>query len=173
MAKGRLVAAVVGLLIVVVAAPPARARVAFEPDSVPAGSWTVVKLRVPVHHDEEGAAQPGTADRHNVRVVLRVAGPFVPGWCASPPGWACQLTEETGSLPYYTWNRESGPFEQEDVFEVALRAPREPGRHRFPAHQRHSDDKVVAWDGRRPERPAPTLTVTTAEQAGEPEPPQR
>jgi hypothetical protein len=147
-----------GLVLVAASATPATAGVSFDEGSLPPRAWGTLHLRVGV----EQAPNAGAAGerRHNVRVVASVPGGFVPGWCASPVGWRCSLTHSPRSLPFYTWDRDSGPAADEDVFEFAVRTPQREGEYRFPVEQRYSDGTTVRWYGPRDgRRPAPVVTV--------------
>lgn len=155
MRSNRLAVVAVGFLLMLAGTPPASAEVAFDMGAVPPDEWSTVTLRARVPEPGAGDGAP----RHNVRVTLWVPGAFVAGWCASPPGWECWLTEETGADLYYTWERTSGPFGPEDAFDISLRAPDREDEYPFPARQHSADGTVTDWDGSHPDRPAPRLRV--------------
>ena len=160
-------------LAAVLAAAPAAAHVTVQPATQPAGSFTRVDVRVPNERDDEGT------------VKVEVEFPDGIAFASYEPvaGWDVEVETEKATTPIdvhgeevteqvkqITWTGDGkdgivppGAFQD---FGVSLRTPDAEGETlTFPALQTYEGGEVVRWIGSADsEEPAPTVTLTAAEE---------
>jgi periplasmic copper chaperone A len=149
----------------------ASAHVTLQPDSAPAGAFTVVNVRVPTERD----------DASTVKVDLQLPHGFVFASYEPRPGWSVKLTNEKLAKPVQT---DDGPVDEEVRritftghgsigaiapgqfmdFPLSVKVPGKAGDElTFKAIQTYSDGDVVRWIGAPgSETPAPIVRVTGA-----------
>lgn len=153
----------------------AQAHVTLQPDSAPAGTFTVLNVRVP--NEQDNAA--------TTKVDLKLPDGFVFASYQAVPGWTAKVTktklatpvktddgEVTEQISQITWTADSpadgvqpGQFRD---FPLSVQIPDKPGTAlTFKAVQTYSNGDVVRWIG--PEgsaEPAPQVQVTAAPAQG-------
>jgi uncharacterized protein YcnI len=174
-------AGTVGALAVTVAvigAAPALAHVTAQPGTAQQGGYSVVALRVPTESDTAGTVK--------LQVTLPLDHPITSVRTMPRPGWTATMTKAplnppierngrtiTEAVSTVTWTADPGtriaPGEFVD-FPLSLGPlPTDTDRLVLPAVQTYDNGEVVAWDqppaadGAEPERPAPTVTLTPAD----------
>lgn len=151
----RLLAAAAALLVAL--ASPAAAHVTVQPPEVAAGGYAKLTFRVPNERDDAATTKlevelPAGIDGARLKPV---------------PGWTGTLD---GTTITWTGGRiEPGQFQEFDISVGPL--PEGAGTLEFPAVQTYEGGEEVAWiesateGGEEPERPAPVLTLTVADEA--------
>lgn len=173
--RSALVAAVVGGLTLVLAAPAA-AHVTVNPNTATPGGYTKVTFRVPNETD--------TADTTKLEVNLPADKPIASVSVKPVPGWTAVAeksklatpikahdTEITEAVSKITWTAAAGSAikpGQFQEFDVSLGPLPDSGQMIFKALQTYSDGNVVRWidepttDGTQPDHPAPVLKLAAA-----------
>lgn len=170
-----LVSALLGLVLLVVAAPLASAHVRVDGQASP-GGYSVLTFRVPTESD--------TASTPSLKVTFPSSTPITSVSTQPKAGWKASVstkklskpvtTEDGSQLTTYvstvTWKATGhgiapGEF---DTFAVSAGPIPDTSQLSFPAEQGYSDGSVVKWNqiqsgDTEPEHPAPTLTVTKAD----------
>lgn len=172
----------VGALSVVLPGATASAHVRVHPDTTVSGGYAQLTFRVP---DESPTA--GTV---KVEVELPQDHPLTSVSTTPVPGWSVHvLTQKlprsvdvggatiTKAPRTVTWTAHAGsqirPGEYQD-FPISVGPLPAPGELVLPAVQTYTDGTVVRWDeqqaagGSEPEHPAPSFTVTAADDASAP-----
>jgi uncharacterized protein YcnI len=164
-------------------AAPAWGHVTAEDPSVPKDSDQKITLSVPVEGGTEGDADAGNGHMHamheeggdkggagafNVQVVVRVPDAFAVLSCEATAMWDCSVTPgsdsekrpgaSAGTPGQISFQRKSGPYEDQDHLSFTLHTPKDAGTYDLPTVQKQSDGAVHHWDG-GPQRPAPSLQV--------------
>ncbi|WP_433277339.1 YcnI family protein [Pseudonocardia xinjiangensis] len=179
--RNALRAGTVGALAVTVAvigAAPALAHVTAQPGTAQQGGYSVVALRVPTESDTAGTVK--------LQVTLPPDHPITSVRTTPRPGWTATMTKAplnppiqrsgrtiTEAVSTVTWTADPGtriaPGEFAD-FPLSLGPlPTDTDRLVLPAVQTYDNGEVVAWDqppaadGSEPERPAPSVTLTPAD----------
>jgi uncharacterized protein YcnI len=169
----------VALVALVAAAPAAGAHVTVQPGTGVQGGYMKVDVRVPNERDDSGTKQiefnlPEDTPIRSVRVEP------VPGWDYKIEMRALDEPLETGSgeevtevVSKITWSGgviKPGEFMD---FPVSLGPlPEDVDSLTFPTIQTYESNEEVGWievaeeGAEEPERPAPTLTLTPAEEEG-------
>jgi uncharacterized protein YcnI len=169
-------ALVVGVLALV--ALPAGAHVSVTPSSAPKGGFQVLSFNVP---NEE-------ADANTVKIEVTVPTKYPIAFVSTQPmfGWTASVEKTTLAKPVktddgeiteavskITWTATGdgllpGEF---DLFTISAGPlPTKPNKLTFKAVQTYSNGEVVSWiqqtvkGAPEPEHPAPTLTLTAAEE---------
>ena len=166
-------AVILAALAAVLVAAPAAAHVTVQPATQPAASFTRIDVRVPNERDDEGT------------VKVDVEFPDGIAFASYEPvaGWDVKVTTEKATTPIdvhgeeiteqvkqITWTGDGkdgiippGAFQD---FGVSLRTPDAEGETlTFPALQTYEGGDVVRWIGSADsEEPAPTVTLTAAEE---------
>jgi periplasmic copper chaperone A len=169
-------ALVVGVL--ALAALPAGAHVSVTPSSVPKGGFQVLSFNVP---NEE-------ADANTVKLEVTIPTKYPIAFVSTQPmfGWTASVEKTTLAKPVktddgeiteavskITWTATGdgllpGEF---DLFTISAGPlPTKPNKLTFKAVQTYSNGEVVSWiqqtvkGAPEPEHPAPTLTLTAAEE---------
>ncbi|HEY0186824.1 MAG TPA: YcnI family protein [Cellulomonas sp.] len=177
-AAGALVAAAA---LVLLPALPASAHVHVVPEDTAAGGWTTLTFRVP--------NESATAGTTEVAVDLPTDTPLTSVSTRPVPGWTA--TVETGTLPEpvevdgatltqapvrVVWTADAGSEITDGEYqEFAISVgplPAEGTTLVLPTTQTYSDGTEVVWDevstdGTEPDNPAPTFTITAAEDDSE------
>ena len=184
----RKIAVLGGAAAVLLTAAPAWGHVTAEDPSVPKDSDQRVTLSVPVEaggegegdadHDhmhamhEEGGDKAGAEKRgaavYNFRIVVRIPDAFAILSCEATAAWDCTVTPgsdpekrpaaSAGTPGQISFQRKSGPYEDQDHLSFTLHTPKEEGSYDLPTVQKQSDGKVYHWEG-GPQTPAPSLKV--------------
>jgi periplasmic copper chaperone A len=165
-----------GLLTSVGLTGVAVAHVEITPDSVPGGEDAEIAFRVPNESD--------TASTVAVKVLLPKNHPIPEVQTTDTPGWSVTTQTRKLSKPIVlegekvdtvvsqvTWKATAGGIrpDQFQNFTVSLEGLPDSGTLVFNAVQTYSDGDVVTWNevsadpSVEPEHPAPTLTLTAAE----------
>jgi periplasmic copper chaperone A len=169
----------VAVIALVAAAPAAGAHVTVQPGTAAQGSYMKVDVRVPNERDDAGTTSvefnlPEDVAIRSVRVEA------VPGWeyeiekrTLDEPIEAGEGDPVTEVVSKITWSGgviKPGEFQD---FPVSLGPlPEDVDSLVFPAIQTYEGGEVVRWidvaeeGAEEPERPAPTLTLTPAEEEG-------
>lgn len=177
MKKLHVLAATGAALLLTVAAPlSASAHVTVSPNSAPAGSWTLVNVKVP--------NESATAVTTSVTLSLPTDTPFTSVSYVPVPGWTTTLVRETLPKPVtvgensiteavttVTWTAAPGSeiaAGQLMVFPLSLGPVPEVGSIVLPAEQTYSDGTIVKWTETvaDAEHPAPVLYVNDAAPSG-------
>jgi uncharacterized protein len=170
---------VVGALaaaLVLVAALPASAHVAVKPSSAPKGGFEVLSFNVP---NEEAAA-------NTVKVEVELPTKYPIAFVSTQPmfGWTASVEKTTLTKPVktddgeiteavskITWTATDSGLQpgQFDLFTISAGPlPTKTSKLTFKAIQTYSNGEVVSWIQKtvkgapEPEHPAPTLTLTAA-----------
>lgn len=158
------------------AAATASAHVTVRPDVDTSGSWSKLTFRVP--------NESPTAGTVGLRVEIPTETPFRSVRAKPQPGWTLEVTREPLPEPVevggavldeavtaITWTAEEGVSigpDQFDEFEISVGPLPEPGDYPLPSDQTYDDGEVVSWaDGPSADHPAPVLSVTEADSAGD------
>lgn len=169
-----------GALVALAGAVPASAHVRAEPETAPGGGYSVITFRVPTESDTAGTVR--------VEVTLPADRPVTSASTEPMPGWTAQVTKAplpapvstghggtvTEAVRTVTWTAAPGTRIGPDQFaEFKLSAgplPSTPGPLVMPTLQTYDDGSSVAWSeppapagAPEPERPAPVLEITPAE----------
>lgn len=169
----------VAVIALVAAAPAAGAHVSVQPGTAAQGGYTKIDVRVPNERDDAGTTSvefnlPEDVPIRSVRVEA------VPGWEYEIEKRTLDEPLESGSgepvtevVSKITWSGgviKPGEFQD---FPVSLGPlPEDVESLAFPAIQTYEGGEVVRWievpeeGGEEPERPAPMLTLTPAEEEG-------
>jgi periplasmic copper chaperone A len=168
-------------LTVTLGASGAQAHVTVKPESTTSGSFSQLVFRVPNESDTAGTVK--------VRVTLPTTDPLMSVRTVPVPGWTAKIVE--GPLPepvdFYgtkltkaphtvTWTADKGtqiaPGEYQN-FPISAGPLADEGTVTFAAAQTYSDGDTVNWaevaepGAEEPEHPAPTFTITPAEDGAE------
>jgi uncharacterized protein YcnI len=159
---------------------PAAAHVSAEANTTAAGGYARITFAVPNESD--------TASTRRLELTLPEDTPFATVRTQPVEGWTAEITEEplaspapagegqiTEAASTVTWTADAdhaiGPGEFQTFTIQAGPLPEEEGRQIvLPVSQTYTDGRTVAWDQpaaegqEEPEHPAPSLTVTAAEQ---------
>jgi uncharacterized protein YcnI len=170
-----LAALVVG--VVALGALPAAAHVSIEPSTAPKGGFEVLSFNVP---NEE-------ADANTVKLEVQIPRKFPIASVRTQPmfGWTATVEKSTLAKPVktddgelteavtkITWTATEGGLKpgEFDLFTISAGPlPTKTNKLTFKAIQTYSNGEVVSWiqqsakGAPEPERPAPTLTLTAAE----------
>ncbi|MEN0128250.1 MAG: YcnI family protein [Brevundimonas sp.] len=169
--------AVAGLALALLPAGPASAHVRVIPESTAAGGWTVLTFRVP-NEDDSATTTKVVLDLPTTTPLTHVGIRPVPGWTAevqtatlaTPVDVEGATITEAPSHVVFTASPEAaigvGQFQEFELQVGPL--PAEGTDLVIPAHQTYSDGTVVDWDqpatgDAEPDRPAPELTITAAD----------
>ncbi|CAN5229621.1 YcnI family protein [soil metagenome] len=143
---------------------PASAHVHIDADNPVKGSTTVLDIRVP---NESETGSPTTSLTIDLPGVASARTDVMAGWTS-----ALQRDPASGAIESVTWTADPGsgiPADQFEIFQMQLKLP-DSDTVSLPAVQTYADGTVVRWDqptgpgGAEPEYPAPTLTLTAAEE---------
>jgi len=147
----------------------AAAHVTLQPDTAPAGAFTVLNVRVPTERD----------DASTVKVDVQLPHGFADASYEPRPGWTVKVTKEKLAKPVQT---DDGPVDEEIRritftghgaagriapgqfmdFPLSVQIPGRTGdKLTFKAIQTYSDGDVVRWIGAAgSDTPAPVVEVT-------------
>ena len=178
----RKIAVVGGAAAMLLTAVPAWGHVTAEDPSVPKDSDERVTLSVPVetgegdadadsghmHAMHEEGGDRGGSGVHNVQVVVRIPDVFGLLSCEATATWDCSVSPgsdpdqrpaaSAGTPGQITFQRKSGPFEDQDHLSFTVHTPKEKGTYELPTVQKQSDGSAHHWDGGA-QTPAPSLKV--------------
>ncbi|TQF74744.1 YcnI family protein [Rhodococcus spelaei] len=131
------------------------------------GGYTVLNFKVPTESETAGTTK------------LTVTLPNLKSARTEPmPGWTSQVTKDpaSGEATAVTWTADPGvavgPGQFQQFMLSAGPLPKQ-DEVSFPAVQTYSDGQVVDWnqrpgpDGSEPDKPAPSLTLTSAAESGD------
>jgi uncharacterized protein len=145
----------------------AQAHVTLHPNSVPAGAFTVLDIRVP---NEE-------SDANTTKLVVQMPPGFTDVLTQEVPGWTAHVATRKLAKPVKTedglateevsriaWSGGSIPPGQFQEFPISVQIPDKPGSAlTFKALQTYDNGKVVRWIGSpSSETPAPDVDVTAS-----------
>ena len=169
-----LAALVVGA--VALGAVPAGAHVSVTPASAPKGGFEVLSFNVP--------NEASDADTVELEVKIPTKYPIASVSTQPMPGWTVEVEKTTLAKPVktddgevteavsqITWTATDGGLHpgEFDLFTISAGPlPTKPGKLTFKAIQTYSNGEVVSWIQKtvkgapEPEHPAPTLTLTSA-----------
>ena len=153
-----------------IAPAAAQAHVTLQPESVPAGGFTRLDVRVPNELDD------ATTTKVEVQFppgFLFASYEPVPGWAGAvkfrkldepAEAFGEEFNEEVDTVTFTAEGKGIQPGQFQD-FGLSLSIPDTPGETlTFPALQTYSNNDVVRWIGEPDsEEPAPTVTLTEAE----------
>jgi len=170
MSRNRKLAAATAVALLALPAA-AQAHVTLQPNSAPAGAFTVLDVRVPTERDNASTA----------RVDVQFPDGFAAASYQAVPGWRVRVIKKTLTKPIQTddgpitegvnrmvWTRTSrsggikpGQFQD---FPISVQIPGKAGdKLTFKALQTYSNGEVVRWIGAAgSDAPAPQVTVTAA-----------
>lgn len=170
------VLAAMAVALVMLVAAPAGAHVSITPSSAPKGGFSVLSFNVP---NEEPAA-----NTVKLEVTVPTKHPIAFVSYQPMPGWTVEVAKTTLAKPVktddgevteavskITWTATAGGLApgQFDLFTISAGPlPTKTGTLTFKAVQTYDNGEVVSWiqqtvkGAPEPERPAPTLTLTTA-----------
>jgi uncharacterized protein YcnI len=149
----------------------ARAHVTLQPNTAPAGAFTVLDVRVPTERDDASTA----------KVDVRFPNGFAAASYQAVPGWRVRVIKKKLTTPIRTddgpitegvdrmvWMRTSGgggikPGQFQN-FPISVQIPGKAGdKLTFKALQTYGNGEVVRWIGAAgSDTPAPQVTVTAA-----------
>ena len=153
-----------------IAPAAAQAHVTLQPESVPAGGFTRLDVRVPNELDD------ATTTKVEVQFppgFLFASYEPVPGWAGAvefrqldepAEAFGEEFSEEVDTVTFTAEGKGIQPGQFQD-FGLSLSIPDAPGETlTFPALQTYSNSEVVRWIGEPDsEEPAPTVTLTEPE----------
>lgn len=162
-------------LAALIAPAAAQAHVTVQPNTAPAGAFTVLSVRVPNEQDKAATT----------KVDVKLPDGFVFASYQAAPGWKVKVTktklaqpvktddgEVTEQISQITWAADSDadgiqPGQFRD-FPLSVQIPGKPGQTlTFKAVQTYSNGDVVRWIGApNSEEPAPQVKVTAATGTG-------
>ncbi len=145
----RLISATV--LAALLLAAPAAAHVTVSPDTVKAGSFEKLEIRVPSESPTEDV----------VELSVQMPGGVTEVEALDLEGWSAEVDEEGGEVRTVTWT--GGRIAPNGVLEfpIRVRIPRGADTLAFKAVERYDGGKVSRWIGAPDsENPAPVLTVS-------------
>jgi uncharacterized protein YcnI len=173
MSRNRKLAAATAVAVLAVPAA-AQAHVTVQPNTAPAGAFTVLDVRVPTERDNASTA----------KVDVQFPAGFAAASYQAVPGWRVRVIKKKLATPIQTddgpitegvsrmvWTRTSrsggikpGQFQD---FPISVQIPGKAGdKLTFKALQTYSNGEVVRWIGAPgSDEPAPQLTVTAAVKA--------
>jgi uncharacterized protein YcnI len=149
-----------------IAPAAAAAHVTVQPDTVPAGGFTRLDVRVPNERDDAGT----------VKVDVRMPPGFTSASYEPVPGWSVKITKEKldEQIARITWTgdpKRGGiirPGEFQDFgLSVAIPDGKPGSKLTFKALQTYEGGEVVRWIGpEAADEPAPTVRLTAAAEEG-------
>jgi uncharacterized protein len=173
MSRTRTLAAATAVAMLAIPAA-AQAHVTLQPNTAPAGAFTVLDVRVPTERDDASTA----------KVDVQFPNGFAAASYQAVPGWRVQVIKKKLTTPIQTddgpitegvsrmvWTRTSrgggikpGQFQD---FPISVQIPGKAGdKLTFKALQTYSDGEVVRWIGAAgSDTPAPQVTVIAAAKA--------
>jgi len=153
----------------------AQAHVTLQPNAQPAGTFTVLDVRVPTERDDASTA----------KVDVQFPAGFASASYQAVPGWKVRVIKKKLATPIQTddgpitegisrmvWTRTSrtggikpGQFQD---FPVSVQIPDKAGtKLTFKALQTYSNGEIVRWIGAPgSDTPAPQVTITAAQASG-------
>lgn len=159
-------------------AAPALAHVTAQPGTAVKGGYTVINFRVPNESDSAGTVR--------LQVTMPSDRPITSARTTPMPGWTATVAKAPLAIPVQhdgdtvtdavstvTWTAQPrtriGPGQFVDFPLSVGPLPSDTDTLVLLAVQTYDDGRVVAWDqptpagGEEPERPAPTVTLTTTD----------